>query len=292
VDSRCVSLHRDEAELDVLTISLMLSAGLLHASWHSLVKSGENGITILAGMGAVAGVCAAAAIPFIPFPAVDVWAVLILSIGLHIIYKLCLAGAYARGDFGQAFPLARGMVPLFATLIAFVGLGQVPSLHQCAGVVLASCGLLLLALDRLQGRTRWPLLIAAASAGAAVASYSVVDAYGTRLSGNWLSFTAWLIMLDSLAFLALSRMLRGPVLWSEMVAARLRVVVSGVLGLLSFCVFLWALSRNPVGAVTTIRETSVLFAMAIGVCFHRETLSWRRLTGATAILLALIVIAL
>ncbi len=278
--------------MDLLTISLMLTAGLLHASWHSLVKSGENGITILAGMGAVAGTCAAAALPFVPFPAANVWPVLLLSIGLHIVYKLCMASAYARGDFGKAFPLARGMVPLFATLIAFVGLGQVPSLHQWTGVVLASCGLLLLALDRLQGRTRWPLLIAAASAGAAVASYSVVDAYGTRLSGNWFGFTAWLIMLDSFAFLALSRMLRGPVLWSELVTARLRVVVSGVLGLLSFCVFLWALSRNPVGTVTTIRETSVLFAMAIGVLLHGETLSWRRLNGAIAILLALIVIAL
>jgi drug/metabolite transporter (DMT)-like permease len=278
--------------LDILTVSLMLTAGLLHASWHSLVKSGENRITILAGMGAVADTCAAAAVPFVPFPATNVWLVMLPSLGLHIIYKLCMASAYGRGDFGKAFPLARGMVPLFATLIAFVSLGQVPSLQQWAGVALASCGLLLLALDGLQGGTRLSLLMAAASAGAAVASYSVIDAYGTRLSGNWFGFTAWLIVLDSFAFLALSRMLRGPVLWSELVIARLRVIVSGVLGLMSFCVFLWALSRNPVGSVTTIRETSVLFAMAIGVLLHGEALSWRRLTGAIAILLALIMIAL
>jgi drug/metabolite transporter (DMT)-like permease len=75
-------------------------------------------------------------------------------------------------------------------------------------------------------------------------------------------------------------------------AARWRVLVSGMLGLLSFCVFLWALSRNAVGAVTTIRETSVLFAMAIGVLLHGEPLSLRRLTGAIAILAALVVIAL
>jgi drug/metabolite transporter (DMT)-like permease len=61
---------------------------------------------------------------------------------------------------------------------------------------------------------------------------------------------------------------------------------------LSFCVFLWALSRHPIGSVTTIRETSVLFAMAIGVLLHGETLSLRRLTGAIAILAALVVIAL
>jgi drug/metabolite transporter (DMT)-like permease len=172
--------------LDLLTISLMLTAGLLHANWHSLVKSGENGIAILAGMGAVAGICAAAALPFVPFPAAYVRC-----------YRLACTSStnYAwrapmRGHFGKAFPLARGMLPLFATLIAFVGLGQVPSSHRWAGVVLASCGLLLLALDRLQGRTRLSLLIAAASAGAAVASYSVIDAFGTRLNGNWFGFSA------------------------------------------------------------------------------------------------------
>ena len=60
----------------------MLTAGLLYATWHSLVKSGENVIVILTGMGAVAGVCAAATVPFVAFPSPEVWPVLLLSIGL------------------------------------------------------------------------------------------------------------------------------------------------------------------------------------------------------------------
>jgi drug/metabolite transporter (DMT)-like permease len=282
----------DEADLDLLTISLMLTAGLLHASWHSLVQSGQNRITIMAGMGAVAGIFAIMALPFVPPPPLQIWPVLVLSAGLHIAYKLCLISAYGRGDFGQVFPLARGMVPLFATLIAFIGLGQLPSINQCVGVALVSCGLSFLALDRLHGRATWPLLLGAAGAGATVATYSVLDAYGIRLFTDWLGFTSWLIVLDSFAFLALSRMLRGSRLWSELSASYLRVIVSGILGLLSFCVFLWALSRNPIGAVTTIRETSVLFAMAIGVLRHCEPLSLRRLNGAILVLLALVVIAL
>jgi uncharacterized membrane protein len=46
------------------------------------------------------------------------------------------------------------MVPLFATFIAFMSLGQVPSLNQSAGIVLVSCGLSPLALDKLQGLAR------------------------------------------------------------------------------------------------------------------------------------------
>ena len=166
--------------MDVLTISLMLAAGLLHASWHSLVKSGQNQITVLAGMGAVAGLCAVAALPFVPFPAAEIWPVLMLSVGLHIAYKLCLAGAYARGDFGQAFPLARGMVPLFATVIAFIGLNQVPSINQCVGIVMVSSGLLLLSLDKIHGLARWPLLLTAAAAGAAGVVVIAAAAWGGR----------------------------------------------------------------------------------------------------------------
>jgi uncharacterized membrane protein len=278
--------------LDALTIGLMLAAGLLHASWHSLVKFGQSQITVLAGMGAVAGLCAAGALPFVPVPPREVWPVLVVSVALHVAYKLCLVGAYARGDFGQAFPLARGMVPLFASMIAFVSLGQVPSVSQCIGIALVSIGLLLIAVDKLHGLAPWPLLLTAAAAGAAVASYSTIDAYGTRLFGNWLGFTAWLVVLDSFTFLLLGWILRGPALWNELHAARWRVLVSGVLGLLSFCVFLWALSRNAVGAVTTIRETSVVFAMAIGVALHQERLSLRRISGAVLIFAAIVVIAI
>src|SRR3977135_3820294 len=194
-----------------MTISLMLAAGLLHASWHSIVKSGQNHITVLAGMGTVAGLWAVAALPFVPFPAAEVWPVLLLSVGVHTAYKLCLAGAYGPGDFGHAFPLARGMVPLFASVIAFIGLDQVPSINQCVGIVMVSSGLLLLSLDKMHGLARWPLLLTAAAAGAAVALYSLCDASAPRLFGNWLGFTAWLIVLDSFAFLLLSRILRGPV---------------------------------------------------------------------------------
>lgn len=40
--------------MDFYTILLMLLAGLLHASWHAIVKS-RSGFATLAGMGLVSG---------------------------------------------------------------------------------------------------------------------------------------------------------------------------------------------------------------------------------------------
>jgi len=276
--------------LDLLTIVLMLAAALLHASWHSLVKSGADRMVTLAGMGTVASAGAIAALPFLPIPPAPAFPLLAASVVLHGGYKLCLARAYAHGDLGEAFPLARGMVPLFATAIAYAALGQVPSGGQALGVALVSGGILVVMLDR-KATARLALWSAAAGAGLAVAFYSVLDAYGIRLAGSWISFTAWLIVLDNLAFLGLSRAARGAGLWRDLAAERWRVLASGLLGLASFAVFLWALSRAPVGAVSALRETSMLFAIAIGVLLHREALSGARLAGAALMILGVAAIA-
>src|SRR5262245_51238474 len=231
--------------MDLLTIGLMLLAALLHAGWHSLVKAGADQTVTLAGMGLVASVAAVAALPFVPLPPAALWPALAASVALHVGYKLCLARAYASGDLGEAFPLARGMVPLFATTLAVATLGQVPSLGQSLGIGLVSTGLLMVMLER-QRQPNWRLWSAAAGAGLAVAGYSVLDAYGIRLFGTWLGFTAWLIVIDNMVFLTLTRLQRGPMLWRQLAATRWRVLASGALGLASFCVFLWALSRGPV----------------------------------------------
>jgi drug/metabolite transporter (DMT)-like permease len=278
--------------LDLTTIGLMLLASLLHASWHGLVKSSGEQLTTLAGMGLVASLGAAVLLPFLPAPPMTVWPVLVGSVALHVSYKLCLAGAYARGDLGQAFPLARGVVPLFATILAFVFLGQTPTASHSAGVVLVSCGVLVLTAEKLTRQLNGRLVLATTGAGIAVACYSVVDAYGTRLAGNWATFTAWLIILDNLTFLALGRLLRGARFWGDLVVLRRRIVVAGVLGLSSFGVFLWALSHSPAGPVSAVRESSVLFALLIGVFVHGEAFSLSRLAGVVLILAGVFVIAL
>lgn len=269
----------------------MLVASLLHASWHGLVKSGADQMVNLAGMGIVAAVFSALFLPFVPAPPLAVWPVLAASILLHNGYKVCLAYAYNRGDLVQAFPLARGAVPLFATLIGFVGLGQVPNASQLAGIGLVSFGILLLSLEFARGALSAPLLAATAGAGFAVASYSVLDAYGTRLHGDWLGFTAWLIVLDNLTYLGFSRIVRGPTLWAGLLHMRWRILLSGFLGLASFTVFLWALSRNAVGPVSAVRETSVLFAMLIGALIYHEPLSPRRIVSGMLIVAGIVMIA-
>jgi uncharacterized membrane protein len=274
--------------LEPSTVILMLVAGILHASWHSLVKSVSDQLVVLAGMGLVASAIFACMLPFLPFPSAPVWVVIAGSACLHIGYKFALARAYALGDLGQAFPLARGFVPLFSVALAFVFLGQLPSSSQIAGIAAVSFGLIWLAVQSIRGGVDRRIFLATPLAGLAVAGYAVADSYGTRLAGDWLAFAAWLNITDGVLFAGIVRATRGRQLWSELYRQRARVLASGLLGILSMSVVLWALSRSAVGPVSALRESSVLFATIIGVAVHREAATVQRLCAAACIVLGLV----
>lgn len=273
--------------MDQVTIVAMLLASLLHASWHALVKSSGDQLAVLCGMCLVSAAMAAAALPFVSPPPVAVWPVLAVSVVLHSCYRASLARAYAYGELGHAYALARGTTPLFATLIGVWLLQQVPSLSELIGIAMIATGVVTLASHRIAG-VHSRFLLAVFLVGLTVAGYSAVDAYGIRMSGDWLGFTAWLIALDSGGFLLLMYLIRRQQLWLDLSLIRTRGLLAGVIGMVSFCVFMWALGRAPVGLVSSLRETSILFAGLIGIIFYRETLSPRLIVGIAGIFVGLV----
>ncbi|MGJ5181064.1 EamA family transporter [Bradyrhizobium oligotrophicum] len=276
--------------MDPVAAILMLLAGLLHATWHAIVKTG-SGLSILAGMGLVSSVLTLPFMFVVPAPSASTWPIILASLALHAGYKASLAAAYRSSEFGRSYPIARGTVPLFATLFAYVGLQQLPGAGQAAGVVIIVLGILGLARDRIHGPIDRRTFSAAICAAAMVAAYSVIDAAGTRQPEGWGSFTVWVIVLDSLTFFIVATTLRGPAIVSDIRDALVPVLIAGLLGLASFAVFLWALSRNPIANVVAFRECSVLFATMIGVLFLKERATPQRLCCAALIAIGLTTVA-
>ena len=280
------------APMDLLVAAAVLTASLLHASWHALVKSSGDQVTALAGMNLVSGAVALALIPFAkPLP-LTVFALILGSVVLHAGYKLALARLYVYADLGQAYPLARGLTPIIATILAYLFIGETPGPAIALGVAVVCLGLVLLAFERGGRRLAPAALAAAALVGFTVAAYSVLDAYGIRLVNDWFSFTVWLVSIDSSAFVAYALATRGTSALAAWRGNPVRVAASGLFGVLSFGVFMWALGRAPVGAVSALRETSVIFAALIGTLFLHERADWRRFLAAATVMAGVGVIAL
>ena len=266
--------------MDASVAAAVLAAALLHATWQALVKSSGDGVVALAGMNIVAGAAALVALPFVPLPTPAAWLVIAISVLLHGGYKIALAELYARSELSVGYPLARGLTPIFATLLAFLFLGEVPRTATIAGIVAISAGIALLAARSVSAAS----LAAAIAVGFSVAAYSALDAYGVRINGDWLSFTVWLVVVDCALFTAYALAVRRDALrqWRE---AWGRTLVSGLLGIASFTVFLWALANAQVGAVAALRETSIVFAAVLGGAMLRERIT--RARAASIVLVAI-----
>jgi uncharacterized membrane protein len=270
----------------------VLAAALLHATWHALVKSSGDRIVALAGMNVVSGAVAFALLPFVSAPTAAAGAVIAFSVLLHMGYKVALARLYVRADLSQGYPLARGTTPLIAVGLGAAFLGERPSVATMAGIVAVSAGIAALVLEGGVRRTSFATLCAALAVGAAVAAYSVLDAYGVRLNGDWLGFTAWLVACDSAAFVSYAIATRRGAASATWRRDWQRTLASGALGVVSFGVFMWALGRAEVGAVTALRETSIVFSSILGTWFLKERKSPVRFAAAGMVMAGIAALAL
>ena len=278
-------------EMSPLVTALVLGAALLHASWNAIIKSSRDVMLDTALVAAGAGVLSLPLIAAVPLPASASWPFLATSIGIHVGYFATLARAYRIGDLGHAYPLMRGTAPLLVALFGVALLDEHPGATTWLGIVLISAGILSIGLLQ-QGRaqrdaTRWALMNAAI-----IASYTLVDGAGVRLSGTPAGYGAWMFWLQGLPFVALVIALRRRAAldyarrnWQHGLAGGLCVVSA-------YGIVLWAMTQAPVAAVAALRETSVIFAALLGSLFLKERFGWRRAIGACAVALGVMALRL
>jgi drug/metabolite transporter (DMT)-like permease len=200
---------------------------------------------------------------------------------LHAGYNLFLIRAYRDGDFGSAYPIARGSSPLLVTLGAALAAKELPGTSGLAGIVLVSGGIISLAF---QGhRPRESGVLYALGTGAFIAAYSVTDGIGGRLSGNAVAYTLWLSLFSGLSTLPIFMVRRrGEAIWRGWRATGV-AAAGGILSLLAYGIVIVAMTRAPMGSVSALRETSVLFAVLLARVFFNERLTARRILSALVI---------
>jgi drug/metabolite transporter (DMT)-like permease len=262
-------------------VLLVLFAALLHASWNALLRSGNDRLWSMTVMCiAIAIVCAVAAAFMVP-PAMESWSYALLSGLLHVGYNLFLVRSYRVGDLGQIYPISRGSSPVLITLGAAVFAGESISPGELLGVALVSGGIVSLAF---KGRSlSVPSLPYALGTGCFIAAYSVVDGIGARLSGAPLSYAVWMCALWGVLMPVVYIGLRGSRSLFSVQPGMVTAMGGGLVSLLAYAMVIYAMNEAPLGAVSALRETSVLFALLIGYVFLGETLTARRILACVVI---------
>lgn len=70
----------------------------------------------------------------------------------------------------------------------------------------------------------------------------------------------------------------------------LMAALGGLVSLVAYAIILYAMSGAPMGAVSALRETSVLFAALIGYLFLGESLTLRKMVACSVIAIGTLII--
>lgn len=231
-----------------------------------------------------------AALPLVNAPSLQVWGYVLVSVVLNTVYRLFLIKAYETGEFGQVYPVMRGVPPVLVALFSYFLLHEQLSLHAMAGVLFICVGIISLTFVRKMTARMFKPILMAVSAGVFIASYTVVDAKGVRASETVLQYILYLTVFQSIPIPALA-LIKRRLVFAEAIRNHWKVgVMGGVFYLTSYGLVLFALSLDAVAKVSALRETSVIIGAIIAALFFHERFGWRRMLSAFVIVCGIILI--
>jgi len=263
-------------------IAIILSAAVLHAVWNAIVKTAADRTTTL-GLVALGHVLPGAVmVVLLPLPSAESFPYIIASTVVHFGYFWFLGRAYHHGDLSVVYPIARGIVPALVSLWAMLFLGEVLPPLVWAGIGLIITGILLSNWSALRAGIGTTALLLSLGTGLCISIYSLVDGVGVRLSQNTLGYWAWGALLH--IFIAGFTGWRRRVILAHL---PLRVwavgLAGGMVSMTAYGMVLYAKNFAPLGVVSALRETSVIFATLIGFFWLKEG-NWKRRLGAAVLM--------
>lgn len=264
-------------------VLLVLLSALMHASWNAFLHLSGDRVWLLGMFSVPYVLVSAVGVCVLPLPASASWPYIAASALLEFAYCFALIRAYRSGDFGQIYPIARGLSPLLVFAGALVFAHEELHAFAASGVVLVSLGIMSLAFRRgmrFSGESvPWALVT-----GFFIATYSIVDGLGARLAGNPLSYIMWVYLLWNVPqFIVVCKLRGGAAQMFVAKANAVRGMLAGVLALSAYCLVIEAFRYLPIAMVSALREMSSIFAVLIGWLFMREKLTARRMVACVLV---------
>lgn len=270
------------------TIVLILLAAGLHAGWNTLIKVNADRVAAMATVTFAGSLLSLLALPFVSSPSAGSLPLLLLTILIHTGYHFFLPVAYDHGDLGQIYPMARGSAPILVTVGAVVVAGEQVGQWTIIGTLCLAAGVMTLALDRRSAsRINGRAVLFALATGASIASYTISDGLGARHAGSALGFAVWLTIGDGMLTFLIASLWKRREMW-RVARSNLAVgLAGGAMQVGAYWIIVWALTVAPMGTVSALRETSVLFAALISSFVLKEGFGAWRFVSAGLVTLGL-----
>jgi drug/metabolite transporter (DMT)-like permease len=270
----------------------LIACAFVNALWNSLLKFKADPAVATTLLAIGGGITATGILFFTGTPGLDALPYILVSIVVHLFYWTLLGKTYAIGELGLVYPVARGLAPVATTGFGIVLLNEVPDVKVLLGIATVVIGIVVIAL--LGAKTKVTIdrkaISFAALTACCITSYSIIDGIGARQATSGFAYTAFLYVCNGWVMLAygLARQRRELL---EAIDGNWHIgLFNGTMSLLSYSVGVWAMTKAPIGMVAALRETSILFAVALSILMLREPPRPSRIFGAMIVFAGVLVI--
>jgi drug/metabolite transporter (DMT)-like permease len=266
-------------------IAVVLAA-FLHAAWNVLVKFNLDRFLALFLIHVLMGFAGLGMLAVSGLPASRCWPYALASGLLHAGYNLLLARSYRDGEMSLVYPIARGAAPAISLGLSLVFSNDTISMGALAALAAIIAGLWFVAMGRPRGvhADRATLGFAFATA-MFIGMYTVTDGLGARVSGDALAYSGLIYALDGAFLLAAGLYQRGKAIIFQVAPFFWRGMAGSLFSSLSYGIVIWAMTQAPIAMVAALRETSILFALAMSGLLLKESLTPLRLAGGALIVI-------
>ncbi len=272
--------------MEPVALTLVLLSAFLHALWNALLKRQEDPESAMVSVVSVAVVLGGLwtlGLEGEAFPSRTGWLWALTAGFFEGIYLFSLARSLRYAPLGLAYTVARGGALLLVWPVSVLTLGEAVTPLTVMGAVVLGAGLVVTGLVRIEGSATRGIGWAAVSA-VCIACYHV--AYKQALGVGAQPAPLFVVpMIVALPILLLTRV-RGGGVDAVLRPVRQRPVLllaTGAFCTLSFGMLLTALAHAGAGAVLTLRNTSIAFALGLAV-LQGERPGRKQISGAVLVI--------
>ena len=255
---------------------LILIAALSHAICHSILKKNKNPLGILGVTSIFEIIIFTPFVLSVPFPTTYIWILIIISALLHGLYRLLVVYSYKYGDLSFVYPIARGSSSLLLALISVIYLSDKISLLGFIAILIVCIGLFLISYsDRIKfNYTAFGLGFLTAIM---ITAYTLVDGIGVRHSPDPYTFLYWMLLLNGTPALVVSFLFKNSGIRIINKNLIFTGILFGILAPLAYGIVVWCMQYLPIAYVSSLRESSIIFATLIGMIILKENTASKRI---------------
>jgi drug/metabolite transporter (DMT)-like permease len=263
---------------------LVLLAAFLHASWNVLVKFNLDRFLAMFLLQTLMGIMGLVMLLFFAWPSAASLPFAVVSGLLHTGYNLFLARSYRTGDLNVVYPVARGAAPLITLGASAIFAHDAISIQAAIGIMVLIAGIWLIALGPSKAlKVDRTTLLFALGTSIFIGFYTIVDGLGGRVSGAASGYTGFVFILDALFMFSTGLYLRGPAIIISVLPFWRSGMIGAIFSGSAYWIVIWAMSIAPIAMVAALRETSILFAIALSAKLLKEPLGPSHIVGGVLV---------